>query len=193
MKIESGTGNGKWVGVDKRNRIIVAAENFPYQHVISKEEGQAYQVSGVTNLANTGVVALHMQNTSTTRNMVLTFMRHQVVDAAGGTTFPSVESYFTIELEETYASGGVLTTAVNMLAGSGNGAEVTAYVGNPTLTGTGTEIDRWYTKAEADMYTYNKDGSFIIQPGQTVCFHYMTDHTSGVIYMRASFLMEDIE
>lgn len=193
MKIESGVGNGKWAAIDKNNRIQTASETFPYQHIISKEEEQAYQVFGTTTVANGSVVALHGKNTSTTRNMVFTYFRHQVLDAAGGTAFPTTASYISMNANRTYSSGGSVATPVNMSIGSGNLAEATFYVGAPTVTGTATEFDRWYTKSEGDMNTFNKEGAFIVQPGQTFDMSYTSDHTSGTIFVRASFLMEDIE
>ena len=191
MKIESGVGNGKWAGVDLNNRLIVAAETFPYQHIISKEEEQAYQVSGTATLASGTVVGMIMKNTSTTRNMVVTYVRHQIIDAAGGTAFPAAACYFTLNVGCSYTSGGATITPVNMAVGSGNIAEVAAYDSAPTIA-VGTEIDRWYTKAEGDMYSYNKEGSLIVQPGQSMCVSYIGDHTSGIVYSRVSFLMEDV-
>lgn len=191
MKIESGIGNGKYAAVDISNRLAVAAETFPYQHVISKEDGQAYQVSGTTNLANGTVVAMHIKNTSVTRNLVATFIRHQIIDAANGTTFPNASCYFTLNVDSEYTSGGSIATPVNVSVGSGNSSETTAYVGNPTIVA-GTEVDRWYTKAEGDMNAYNKFGSLIVQPGKSINLSYTGDHTAGIIYTRLSFVMERI-
>ena len=191
MKIESGVGNGKWAGVDLNNRLIVAAETFPYQHIISKEEEQSYQVSGTATLASGTVVGMIIKNTSTTRNMVVTYVRHQIIDAAGGTAFPAAACYFTLNVGCSYTSGGAAVTPVNMAVGSGNIAEIEAYDSAPTIA-VGTEIDRWYTKAEGDMYSYNKEGALIVQPGQSMCVSYIGDHTSGIVYSRVSFLMEDV-
>ena len=120
MKIESGVGNGKWAGVDLNNRLKVAAETLPYQHIISKEEEQAYQVSGTATLASGTVVGMIIKNTSTTRNTVVTYVRHQIIDAAGGTAFPAAACYFTLNVGCSYTSGGAAVTPVNMAVGSGN-------------------------------------------------------------------------
>ena len=82
---------------------------------------------------------------------------------------------------------------MNVYAGSGNVANVTVYDGNGTaLVATiVNEIDRWYTKAEGDMNTFNKEGALLIPPNQTMSILYTTDHTSGTIYARMSFVMED--
>jgi hypothetical protein len=191
MKIESGIGNGRWAAVDKGNRLSVASESFPYQHIISKDEEQAYEVSGTATLASGTVIGLHIKNTSSSRNMVVTYIRHQIVDPAGGTALPNASCYYTINSSGSYTSGGSTVTAVNVSVGSGNVAEVEAYDSNPTIA-VGTEIDRWYTKAEADMNSYNKEGALIIQPGQSIYVAYVGDHTSGVFYNIVEFLMEDI-
>ena len=86
-----------------------------------------------------------------------------------------------------------MTTPVNVFAGSGNDAEVTAYQGAPTLAGTATEIDRWYTKAEGDMHAFNKEGAVIIGPNRTMELSYVGDQTNGILYTRLSFIMKEME
>jgi len=192
MKIESGVGNGKWARVDKKNRLQVSTESASYQHIISKEDGQSYQVSSLTTLANGTVVGLFLKNTSSSRNLIVTYIRHQIIDPAGGTALPNASCYFTLNVNGEYTSGGNVITPTNVRVGSGNEAEVESYNGNPTIVA-GTEIDRWFTKDEADMNTYNKEGSLIIMPGQTVYTAYTGDHTSGSLYTRISFMMDEID
>ena len=190
MKIESGTGNGSWAGVDDGHRILTRAENYPYQHVISDKEEQAYQALGTATLASGSVCALHLRNTSTDRNIVVTYIRHQIIDPTGGTTIPNAANYFSLTTGRTYVSGGASVTPVNVHLGSPNAADVTAHDSNPTMTGSSQEIDRWYTKAEADMNSFNKEGALIINPGQGLECCYVGDKTSGLLYTRVSFLME---
>ena len=130
-----------------------------------------------------------MKNTSSNSNMVITYLRHQVVGATGGTSFPNTSNYFTVGLTRTYASGGSTATPVNVFGGSGNTAEVTAYQSGPTLSGTAQEIDRWYTKSDGDMNTFNKEGALIIPPNQTMEVSYVGDRTGGTIYARISFII----
>jgi hypothetical protein len=79
-----------------------------------------------------------------------------------------------------------------MVAGSSNAAEATITTGAPALSGTSTEIDRWYTQSEADMASFNKQGALIIPPSQTMEVSYVGDQTSGTLYTRVSFVMGDI-
>ena len=136
---------------------------------------------------------MHVKNTSSTKNLVVTYIRHQIIDQSGGTAIPNASNYFRIALGRTYSAGGSTATPVNVFTGSGNTAEATIYQGAPTLTGTANEIDRWYTKAEADMNTFNKEGAVIVPPNQTIELAYVGDQTSGTLYTRLSFVMKEIE
>lgn len=122
--------------------------------------------------------------------MVITYIRHQIIDTSGGTAFPNVNNYFRIALGRTYVSGGTEINPVNINSGSANMAEITAYEGNPTLTGTAQEIDRWYTKSEGDMNAFNKEGSVILGKNGTLELSYIGDQSSGIIYTRISFIMQ---
>ena len=187
-QIKDGTGKGYLARVDSDNRLRTYAKSASIQHVVSEHEEEAYQVIGIATLSAGTVVALHIKNISNT-NMVVTYLRHQVVGATGGTSFPNTSNYFTVGLTRTYSSGGSVVTPVNVFGGSGNQAEVTAYHGDPTLAGTAQEIDRWYTKSDGDMNTFNKEGALIIPPNQTMEVSYVGDRTGGTIYTRVSFIM----
>ncbi|MCK5018287.1 MAG: hypothetical protein KAS32_14615 [Candidatus Peribacteraceae bacterium] len=189
--IKDGTGTGKNAQVTEKNQLSVKSESESIQHSQSFNEEQAYQVRGNTNLASAAVTVLHIENTSSTRSIVVTYIRHQVIAASGGTEFPNVSNYLAIGFGTTYDSGGSVCTPINMNNGSGHTAEVISYCGAPTVTGTFTEFDRWYTKADGDMNTYNKEGSVIIQPNQTFEVRYIGDHSSGIISTRVSFIMKE--
>ena len=186
--IKDGTGTAFLARVDSDHRLRTYAKSASIQHVVSEHEEGAYQVIGIATLSAGTVVALHIKNISS-GNMVVTYLRHQVVGATGGTSFPNTSNYFTIGLGRTYSSGGSAATPVNVFGGSGNTAEVTAYQADPTLAGTALEIDRWYTKADGDMNTFNKEGALIIPPNQTMEVSYIGDRTGGTIYTRISFIM----
>lgn len=190
--IRSGTGDRYEAGVGSDNRLMVISKSEALQHVLSQEFEEAYQCIGIATLAAATVVSLHVKNTSSDKNLIVTYIRHQIVDHAGGTAFPNASNYFRVALGRTYSSGGSAATSVNVFTGSGNSAEITAYQGAPTLTGSASEIDRWYTKAEADMNAFNKEGALIIPPNQTIELAYVGDQTSGTIYSRMSFLMEAV-
>jgi hypothetical protein len=193
MQIRDGAGNGYLAKVDKDQKLTVYSTSASQQHVVSESAQQAYQVIGtVTPLSGTAPI-LHIKNTSSTKSIVVTYIRHQVLDPSGGTALPNASCYFKVALGRTYSSGGTEVTPVNVFAGSGNTADVTAYSGASaiTLAGTASEIDRWYTKAEGDMSSFNKEGALIIPPSQTIECSYVSDHTSGTVYTRVSFLMEE--
>ena len=188
--IRDGTGTGSLAQVTDERRLSVTSKNEPLQHSISVEYQQAYQCLGFTTLANGTVTAIHLKNTSSTENMIVTYIRHQIIDPAGGTAFPNSSNYYSMRLGRIYSSGGTVAIPVNLFAGTGNIAGVIAYQESPVLSGSALEIDRQYTKAAGDMNSFNKEGSLIIPPNQTMEISYVGDQTSGTIYTRVSFLME---
>jgi hypothetical protein len=188
--VRDGTGKGYLAKVTIDNQLSVKSESEEIQHHWSIIHEQAYQVIGESNLAAGTVTPIHIRNDSTTKNLVVTFIRHQLIDVSGGTEFPNANNYFKLAFGRTYSSGGTEITPVNVNNGSGKLADVTAYKG-ATLTGTAKEIDRWYTKDEGDMNVFNKAGAVILSPGNTMEISYVGDRTSGIIYSRLSFLMKD--
>lgn len=188
--IRDGTGKGYNAKVDKENRLYVNSKSGSVQHTISIEEQQAYQVIGIASLSPGTVHALHLKNTSPDKAIVVTYFRHQIVGASGGSSFPNVNNYFSVGLGGVYSSGGSAAIPVNVASGSGNTADVSAYEGNPTLSGIIKEIDRWYTKANGDMNTFSKEGSVIILPGRSIQFSYIGDQTAGILYSRLSFYVQ---
>lgn len=190
--LRDGTGSGILARVDPKNRLVVDARSKSIQHTACEDDEMAFQLAiPPNNLANGTVVGLHLKNDSAEKNLVLTYIRHQIIDASGGTAFPNASNYFRISSGRTYVSGGSEVTPINGSIGSGKTSEVIAYTDNPTLTGTALDLDRWYTKAEGDMNAFNKEGSIIMPPSQSLEFSYVGNHTSGIIYLRVSFIMED--
>ncbi len=188
--IRDGGGSGRLVKVSRENRLEVESKTESLQHHVSNEHEQAYQVIGTAALASGTITALHIKNISNDKNLIATYIRHQIIGPSGGTAFPNSGNYFSVALGRTYASGGVVTLPVNVFSGSGNTADVVAYKDTPVLEGTANEIDRWHTKADGDMNTYNKEGALIIPPSQTLELSYIGDQSSGILYARLSFIME---
>jgi hypothetical protein len=186
--VDAGTRNAAHVDTD--HRLWVNAKSSSIQHIVSEIEEEAYQVIGIATLGSGTVVVLHLTNNNPNKHITVTYLRHQVIGASGGTDFPNSSNYFSIRCGREYASGGAEVTPVNMFIGSGNTPDITVYNNNPTLTGTATEFDRWYTKADGDMNTFNKEGSLIIPPNKTIEISYVGDRTGGSIYARISFIME---
>ncbi len=187
--IKSGD-SGYTAHVDENNRLHTHSKSEEPQHVVAHESESAYQLIGTATLSSGTVPVIHLKNTDAVKDIVVTYIRHQVLGQAGGTAFPNASNYFTICLNRTYSSGGTLITPVNTTAGSGGTALATAYGSGPTLAGTSAEIDRWYTKAEGDMNSFNKGGAVIVPPNQTIEFSYVGDQSSGTIYVRVSFYFE---
>jgi hypothetical protein len=184
--IEDGKGTGKKARVDGQNRLVVNARSESIQHYTSQEEENAYQILNVIDFTPGTTVSQHITNNDPVLDMVVTYVRHQII--ATTATLPSVNEYFRIAFGRTYASGGLEIKPVNVFNGSGNTADVTVYCSNPTVEGTAVEIDRWYTKAVGDMYSFNKEGSVVIKSGRTIEVSYVTSAT-GTLYTRVSFLM----
>ena len=187
MIIESGSGNGKIATVDSDNRLSVVSFGLPFQHLIAKDYNKTFQVLGEANLASGTVTPVHIKNNTSDKVLVLTYLRWQVIDPAGGTGLPSAANYMELGFGPTYSSGGTAVTPVNMSSGSSVISGAVAYEGNPTLSGSLTVADRWYPLAEGEMFSYNKEGATIILPGATFAMQFTGDHTSGKVIARVSF------
>lgn len=187
--IEDGTGD-KWkVKVDSNNRLAVASNTEPFQHVLSKEEEQSYQMISTTTVTGSGrYVGLLLKNISTNRDAVITYIRQQLVT---GSTMdsPSEANYFFVGKGRSYLTGGMVHTSVNMNIGSTREPDVTTYCKNPTLSGDLVEFDRYYPAGNA-LVTYNKQGAVIIQPQQTIEVGFVTNYTTGSFYTRVSYVMQ---
>jgi hypothetical protein len=194
FEIVDGTGVNGSAKVNDKNELQVRATNHPIQHVISERDGQAYQVVGdFASVNNSTHTILHLKNTSTTKNMYITYIRVQTVDLAGGTTLPSANTYWQVGTGTTYSSGGTAVTPVNVNFSSANQASATAYDNNPTLGGSFTETDRYYVQSEADAVTYRKEAVMILGPNDTIDVRLISDHTSGTAYARISFFYENAD
>ena len=200
MRIISGTGSSKAAGVDNRNRLIVNAETFSYQHTISKQDGEAYQVRGLANTSSSAAVTvLHLKNTSGTKFTVPTYIRMQVsgrpAGQAGASAFDS-SSYFSVIVSDVYTSGGTEVVPTSVSVGSGKTADVTCFDSAMSAIVTddsGTEIDRWYTKEYNEMLVYNKEGAIVIHHNQTLSIKYVSDMDDDYVHVRISFVMEDVD
>lgn len=179
---------GLVAGVTKENQLEVESESHELQFHISARNSQAYQVISV----DTGITAktqtvLHMKNTDSTRNCVLTFIRMQAITNTASK--PVVGEYFEMGVNRTVASGGTTTTPVNINVASGNTASVTCTGIDPSMTGTFAAIDRWYNEGN-DEHIHDKKGSVILGLNDTFEIRLLSAGT-GEAYARVSFLMID--
>jgi len=188
---DGANGTANKVGVTSGFRLQTAAVCQSEQHHASRNSGQAYQVQGNVALTAATKVALHIKNTSSTRKLIVTYIRMQVLDPAGGTALPDSGNYMLLNFDQTLTSGGTTVTAVNMNRSSGNSADTTCTDNNPTLGGTAVEFDRWYlTATNSEMMKYNKEGTLILGQNDTLTIAAVTDQTSGECQVRVSFYME---
>ena len=192
LQILDGQGRGYTAGVTQEGLLRVQAQTNAIQFHHSREHGSAYQVQGdFASVNNSTHAVLHLKNTSSTKVVVVTYIRCQFLDYAGGTALPNVATYWDFGLNRTVSSGGTAVTPVNMNATSGNAASVTATDNNPTMGGTFLEFDRYYPSSEADQLTYNKEGTLILGQNDTFEIRITSDHTSGVAQARVSFIEYD--
>ncbi|MCK5763374.1 MAG: hypothetical protein KAH05_04575 [Clostridiales bacterium] len=187
--IEDGKGTGFKAKVDSKNRLLVKAYSESIQHATSHSSGQAYQLIGTADLTHGTVTPMHITNNNPSLDMIVTYIRHQVIGSSGGTDFPNVSNYFKISLGGKYLSGGDDAVPINVNTSSGQEPILSAYVNNPTVTGDTKEIDRWYTKGDGDMNSFNKEGAVILGNGGAIDLSYVGDKSSGTIYTRISFIM----
>ena len=190
MQIKDGTGTGNLAKVDVDKRLAVVSTIETEAHFISEEKGQAYATVGTATPASATVVALHVKNTASDKNMTIARIAMQIIDPANGTALPNASNYFRIALDRTLTSGGATVTATNINASSGNAAEATITQSAPTLGGTADEFERWYPKAEADIFVVFFDDAVILGPTNTLEIAFVGDHTAGTIYASILFFLE---
>ena len=186
-------GSGRQAFVSTGGQLLVQAENLSLQHYISRYNGQAHQTifqdTGLTNKTN---VVGHIKNNSSFLSLVVTYIRLQIPVVAGGTALGgNVANYWSLNFGKTYSSGGTAASAVNMNRSSGNAADITAYQGDPVLAGTAKEFDRLYV-SDNGQESYNKEGSLILGPNDTLDLSFTTDNTSGTAYARLTYMMMDL-
>lgn len=192
LTVEDGKGTGYLAEVNKFNELLVSSNSKPLQHVVSQRDGNAYQVIGdFASINNSTHTILNLKNDSETKNIVITYIRLQTIDLAGGTAPPSALNYWQIGKGRTVSSGGTAVTPVNVNFTSGNTSSVTATDNNPTMSGTFTEIDRYYIESEATPQLYRKEGAIILGKDDAIEIRIISSNTSGTAYTRISYYLED--
>lgn len=172
--------------VDSISRSI---QNFHSGHF-----GRAFQVEGTHAITEAGThIPIHIVNNDSRRDMHITYIRWQLIGLSGGASLATVGNYLRPGFGDInrVASGGSTTVPITMNPSKSKTAAVTATQGNPTLTGSPTYFDTWYPKTLGEMYTWNKEGSVILGQNRSIELALTTDHTSGLIWTRISFIMVD--
>jgi len=184
MFVEDGTGSGYLAKVTNKNRLSVEAISISSQHYVSHTEESAYQASQEIDIAASEQTILLLQNGSTDKDMIVTYIRVHSASAAA----TNKNAYFSIKIGGTYASGGSAIVPTNVNAGSTNAAVGIFYGDTGIVTaGTFTEIDRNYTANS--MQTYNKEGALILKRGQAILITHTGSSDEGVAYARVSFMV----
>jgi len=188
--IRDGKGKGFLAEVNSAGQLKTISEVHSIQHHVSRIHSLVFQtLDTYASVGNTTQTILHLKNDNSDKTMVVTFVRMQAVNLAGGTALPSINTYFQIGFGETYTSGGTALTPINMDNSSGNASSVTVYGDAPTVGGTFTEFDRWYIESDSKMITFDKQGSVLLGKNNTMSIRLVTDHTSGTAYARVTFLL----
>ncbi len=184
MYIDSGLGNGKQAGVDSDNRVLTASFNIPFQHLIAKDYEQTYVVQGEVNAvgANTGV--LYMKNNYAGHQVVIHKLVLDTVGLTGGTALPAAATYFTLNMDSDYVSGGNLIAPSNLTSGSAKSASVTAYTAG--FIGSGNQALKIFPRTTAQTQHVD-DGSVILPPGKAFSIALDTDHTAGTAVALVEF------
>jgi len=184
--IQDGTGQGYLARVDSTNRLSTKTISTAGQNFYSRRNQDAYQVSTQVNIDTSNQPILFLENISSDKHLVITYIRMMSAGAAAS----NETAYFTINVGGTYSSGGAAISPVNMFVGTAKLADTIAYSGSTPLVLSGfTEIDRSHQANE--MVTYNKEGSLVLDTKQAISINHIGSTVAGVAYARISFYFID--
>lgn len=188
MIIDDGKGSGVKAKVTKDNRLAVTSISKSAQAHVSSSDKEAYQVLAEQAIGTSDVPVLFLENDHNSKILVVTFMRVESVGAAASNT----AAYFSIYLGKVYASGGADLIPVNVNQSSGNLAQAICKDGSSSLTLTnGDLIDKNYTSNS--MQAYNKDGSIVLNKGDSISIWHKGSTVAGQASVRISFYYIDEE
>lgn len=122
MKIEDGTGSGKFTKVNNRNRLDVSSAVFSEAHLVAAEDAETYIWSSSYS-ATSGDEVIYIKNTSKAKLLVIHSMKLGAVATAQFALY-----------EVTGTPAGTTITGKNTNLTSGNAAEATSY-GDASVTG----------------------------------------------------------
>ena len=184
--------DGTAATVTPQNQILTKSEVISQQHFISTEFGRSFQAEGVSvTLTSATHTVLHLKNDDPQRNMVISYIRTQLVGANASNL---LTNYFELGFDRTVSANGTVVEPTNMNRGSGVAATFTATSGagtTPTMAGTFVSFDKWYPKEGNDRLSYNKEGSIILGLNDTLEVRYVGTATAGNAYARATIMMVD--
>lgn len=150
--------------------------------VVEPSKASRFRVSGEAKLFGQEAIALHMKNISSTKDVKINRIVHQVI-VPRITGYPNEENYFIISVDREFQGEGELVTPINIE--DDRQAEVTCYDNNPVLSEEGLKIDRWYTKEVGERNVW--DDELILKPQDTLSLSYKSNQAGGIILTRVSF------
>jgi len=189
MRLEDGLGRGNYVEVTNGKRLSTSAINFSPQHHAAHENSAAYQLlMPDLPIKTTEQGVIYLKNTSD-QAIVITYIRVQSTGAADMST----DAYFRVLRNPAYASGGELAGPINTMFSSSKDAVADAYIGESgtpmVLNDTSEEMDRNYQANS--MQCYSKEGSIILETGNSIAITHKGSSTAGLVNVRLSFYYAD--
>lgn len=185
MIVESGLGNGKLAGVDNDNRLLTAAFNIPFPHLIAKDKNRSFSVVGEAAVAAGDVIPLHIKNNNATDLLVINRVTVQVLTDA---TLPATTDFFNFEVDSDYVSGGSVALPVNASAGATTLSGASATQGNPVV-GAGGVVEKYYPSAVANGTQIILEGSALLLPGRGACVRFTGTGTTGIVKASVGFVV----
>lgn len=175
MILESGTGNGKLAGIDDDNRLLTAAFNIPFSHLIAKDYQKTFCVFGETGtLQAASNSVLYLENDN--ENSIIVIDRF--IGQAVGIT-PGAGNFWTLESDSSYASGGTAAVPNNLSSGSSVASGAIAYQGAYTLNGTPNLVDKIWPPQDIAPIDLDIDGGVLILPGKAVSIGFTSSAAAG--------------
>lgn len=184
LNIEDGMGRGNVAGVSKDNRLMVAAKVNNRGYYVSRDEQRLFNaVFSDASATATNYVA-YIKNTSTTRRLVIEFIR---VEGVGGATPP----IWRVVTATGTATGGTAVTAVNMNRGSAISAEATLLADNIGGFTAGTPLIASVRHPSNDSKQIDFDDTLILGQNDAIAIQYFAG-TTAEASVTIRFYYEDI-
>lgn len=175
MILESGTGNGKLAGIDDDNRLLTAAFNIPFSHLIAKDYQKTFSVLGETGtLQASSNSVLYLENDN--ENSIIVIDRF--IGQAVGIT-PGAGNFWTLESDSSYSAGGSAVLPNNLSSGSSTTSGAVAYEGSFTLDGSPNLVDKIWPPMDAAVIDLDIDGGVLILPGKAVSLGFTSSAAAG--------------
>lgn len=193
-KIQDGRGTSNLAKVNNEGALSVTSIMQPEQHWESLKNGNAYQTWGTSTPTNGTTNCLYLEPDENNLNLVVTYIRLQMIHNGSGTEFPNSNNYFELVRNVNYSAGGseAITCVTNLKYP--NLVPIIAYQDNPTIISTNSVVmERYYPESNGKMQSFNKEGTIIVPKNKGLLIRYVGDHTGGVIYSRISYYLDNPE